>query len=212
MSNQVFANNVSRYFPAVDQSDTFTLTKNNPGPPAYGTRSFVLIQAGGAIQFNSLNGNPMTAGAGGWPYGGYQNPSTKPYWTLSSAPNILNNSLVLTANTNNTVMVELVMPCTITGGSIPGGTYPVMVCLMLLNDINSFDTGKVVAMAQKNLVSNSTTVDSLVFSAVVNMYAGQILTPFCFINDTGTAALISQDNTNGLSKILVECSLKFSKV
>jgi hypothetical protein len=216
MSNQVFANNTGRYFPAVEQKDVFTLIKNNAGVPPYGTRSFPLQDTGAPIQFNTLNNFPMFPTAGRWPYDLFQNPTTKPYWTLSSSATVLGNALLLTAITSNTVAVEAILPGYITGYSL-GDTVPVKLCLMLLDDIFSFSTAKVVAMNTRVLTMAGAPTGNpssdQAFSTTVNMLPGQILALYVFSGISGTpGAWVASDDTNGLARVLIECSLSFSKV
>ena len=67
MSNQVFANGASRFFPQGGERDVFTLIKTVPGTPPIGKQSKD-ISTTAALFWDRLNGNNtvLTAGVQGY--------------------------------------------------------------------------------------------------------------------------------------------------
>lgn len=222
MSNQVFANNTSRYFPAVEQRDILTLTKNNVGPPPYGTLAIAASQDGRGIYMNRLNGIDLVAVNGVFPYGDAQTSYTKPYWTLGSNATVLSGALTLTSLVANAVAFNIVITGVMSSSSTTTGTLTpnIKVMAMLMNSVDDFENAKCVQVVDRSVSvvyptpSPPPNPSPWAFSGVVDMLPGQVLGIFIFVRQVDfTYTLTMKDDTNSTAdKIVIENSISFYKL
>lgn len=219
MSNQVFANNTSRYFPAVEQMDVLTLKKNIPGPPATGVLPIPLSSTSpGGIKFNRLNGVDLTAILGRWPYEQAQSPSTVPYYQLSSTPTILSGALMLTSKVNNTIAVAVNVPGVLTSPTQASQGVNLKMCLMRADSVNSLD--KLTCISTDSFTIQFTSPTPIpnppfvhCINAVASLLPGQVLVLQLYIKTSGSDwGFDMQDDTNSTSAVVIECSATFTKI
>lgn len=124
MSNQVARNSLgpaNTYSPNKIERDTLTLRKNVAATgtsQAFGWRDRGTTNVGVPLTWDRLNGNDCVYVGNVMDYAKYQNPATKPYYTLSSNLTISGASTFVFSHVDNVFAITLACPggCTDAAG------------------------------------------------------------------------------------------------